>query len=412
MSVPEEDRESPVIPISWAVAALLLVLPWICARLLGIHPDDVTTVVMAGLSIVGAAFILSWAAELAQLEMSPALATVFLALVAVLPEYAIDLYYAWDAGKALAVWNGAPPVPEALGLPMANMTGANRLLIGMGWTMVVFIHCWRAKKHDLSLQGFIELDHTYLIAATLYSFVIAWKGSLSMLDCVIYVAMFAMYVRQAMRQPTEEPHLEGPAAMVGLMARGPRRVVNAVMFAFAGFAVFLAAEPFAEGLKHIGERFNIETFLLVQWLAPLASESPEFIVAALFAWRMHARMGFGALVSSKVNQWTLLVGMIPLATWIASSGHLAMPLDERQREELMLTAAQSVFAVAVLGNLRMSLWEALAVLVLFVLQLFMPTTQMRWVFSIVYVVLAVVVLASRREYLPGIRDNFVRFFRL
>ena len=42
-----------------------------------------------------------------------------------------------------------------------------------------------------------------------------------------------------------------------------------------------AAEPFAEGLVQTGETLGIDEFLLVQWLAPLASEAPEFLVAAL-----------------------------------------------------------------------------------------------------------------------------------
>jgi hypothetical protein len=56
----------------------------------------------------------------------------------------------------------------------------------------------------------------------------------------------------------------------------------------------------------------------VQWLAPLASEAPECIITSLFAWRLLGVAGLGALVSSKVNQWTLLVGTIPLVFNLAS----------------------------------------------------------------------------------------------
>jgi cation:H+ antiporter len=52
---------------------------------------------------------------------------------------------------------------------------------------------------------------------------------------------------------------------------------------------------------------------LIQWVAPLASESPEFLIAILFALRGRGSVGIGALISSKVNQWTLLIGTPPLA---------------------------------------------------------------------------------------------------
>jgi hypothetical protein len=52
-----------------------------------------------GLAVVGAAFVLSWAAELAALEISAGLAISILALVAVLPEYAVDFVFAWRGGN-------------------------------------------------------------------------------------------------------------------------------------------------------------------------------------------------------------------------------------------------------------------------------------------------------------------------
>jgi len=41
--------------------------------------------------------------------------------------------------------------------------------------------------------------------------------------------------------------------------------------------------------------------LLVQWLAPLASETPEFVVAILLAVRGRAIAALGLLLSSKIN---------------------------------------------------------------------------------------------------------------
>ena len=96
----------------------------------------------------------------------------------------------------------------------------------------------------------------------------------------------------------------------------------------------------------------------MQWIAPLASEAPELLVAGLYAWRLNTNAGLGTLVSSKVNQWTLLVGTLPIVFAISSGSLHGLPLDAIQREELFLTAAQSFFAIAILVNLRMSLREA------------------------------------------------------
>jgi cation:H+ antiporter len=130
------------------------------------------------------------------------------------------------------------------------------------------------------------------------------------------------------------------------------------LFVVAGGTIMLAAEPFAEGLLESGRHFGIEEFVLVQWLAPLASEAPELLIAGLYAWRLNTNAGLGTLVSSKVNQWTLLVGTLPIVFSIAAGGLHGLPIAPQQREELFLTAAQSFFALAILSNLSMSIREA------------------------------------------------------
>jgi cation:H+ antiporter len=181
--------------------------------------------------------------------------------------------------------------------------------------------------------------------------------------------------------------------------------------AVAGYTIFQAAEPFAEGLLEMGRVWGIEEFLLVQWLAPLASESPEFIVAILFAIRGMAGASLGTLVSSKVNQWTLLVGMLPLAYCI-SAGHLGvMPLDSRQVEEIFLTSAQSLFAVAVLSNFSFDLWEALLLLTLFSTQLLMPSPHIRTLFAAGYIGLTVLMLFIQPHRRQALRRLFTQSWR-
>ncbi len=363
-------------------------------------------------AVVAAAFILTWTAEAAEHDVSQALALAVLALIAVLPEYAVDLTFAWKAGQE----------PHYAQYAAANMTGGNRLLVGLGWPMIVLILFIRSRRTLLELARSHQLELTFLGLATLYSFLLPLKASISLLDSLVLIGLFLVYLVLAARHPAEEPELMGPAKVIGSLPTRRRRPMLAALFAFAAWIILASAEPFAEGLVHTGTEFGIDEFLLVQWVAPLASEAPEFIAAGLMAWRMRAAAGMGALISSKVNQWTLLIGGLPIA--FAISGHTLepLPLDARQVEEVFLTAAQSLFAVAVLLGLAISLAEGAVLAVLFITQAALPTQTLgdvlswfwldglaarlpvavveepvRWAFAFLYVVCAAFVLWRQRR---------------
>jgi cation:H+ antiporter len=67
----------------------------------------------------------------------------------------------------------------------------------------------------------------------------------------------------------------------------------------------------------------------------------ELIVACLYALRLKASHSLGTLLSSKVNQWTLLVGTIPVVFALSATTTDGLPLDGHQRLEPLITAAQS-----------------------------------------------------------------------
>jgi cation:H+ antiporter len=352
----------------------------------------------SGVAIFGAAFMLSWAAELAQKDIPQALAIALLALIAVLPEYAVDMYFAWQAGKD----------PKYTAFAMANMTGANRLLIGVGWAAVVLTYFLKTGNKSIKLEAGHKSEILYLGLATVYSFVIPIKGRLDLMDAVAFIAIFVLYMRAASKAEHVETELEGPPAMIEGWGEGARRLFTVLFFLYSGFTIFIAAEPFAEGLLATGRTFGIEEFILVQWLAPLASESPEFIVAILFALKAQPGTAMGALLSSKVNQWTLLIGMLPVV-FMVSAGRLGpMEMDQRQIEEMFLTAAQSLFAVAVLANLSFSLFEAAVIFLLFSTQLFFPDPQFRFYYSFLYIFLAVGLVVGKKDVRAGVLGLFSR----
>jgi cation:H+ antiporter len=328
-----------------------------------------------GVAVIGAAFLLAWAAEAAQLDVSASLAIGVLALIAVLPEYAVGFVFAWKGGNDFEQYGSACKAPDAEGasncsLVLANMTGANRLLIGIGWSLIVFIAYWqwrrRGERHDgVTMERSKAVELAYLSVACAYCLTLPLKQSITLIDAVILVSIFIAYTLRISKAPQTHPDLIGPAAWIGEMSKRARRTSVLSMFAFAGIVILLVAEHFAESLVETGTELGVSEFLLVQWLAPLASEAPELLVVALYAWRLKTSEALTAVVSSKINQWTLLVGTLPLVFAIASGSLHGLPMETAQREEVLLTAAQTVFAVALLVNLSISLREAFALFGLF-----------------------------------------------
>jgi cation:H+ antiporter len=409
--------------LSMAVA-MLVTAPGLFVRFVHTELPEPVMALLFGLAIVGAAFILSWAAEAAQLDVSAGLAIALLAFIAVLPEYAVDMVFAFKAGNAVQEFGSdcramADPSASPCSLALANMTGANRLLIGIGWSMVVFIAWFRwrgrgSKMRVIELERSHAVELSFLTVATAYSLTLPLKGTVTIVDAVILVGIFVLYTIRLSTAPAEDPHLVGPARYLGTFPKAGRRSAVVGMFVFAAAVILSVAERFAEALVATGEQLELNEFLLVQWVAPLASEAPELLVAGLYAWRLNTNAGLGTLVSSKVNQWTLLVGTLPVVFAIASGTLGGLPVDATQREEILLTASQSVFAVAVLSTLSISVREALMLFALFwaqfVIGALVPESVHgieRVVVSIVYLVLGAYMFFRGRHGLPRLlRDGF------
>jgi len=354
-------------------------VPGVFLRLTDTHPEPVVGAVLFGLAIVGAAFILSWAAEVVQLDIAAGLALALLALIAILPEYAVDFVFTANAGQEFAETGQSSRYGP---LALANMTGGNQLLIGLGWPLVILLGTYRVRKtqaspvraegttaRTITLDRSQSVEIAYLTIASLYGLSLFLKDTLTLWDAGILIFIYVLYLRRLSGAPPSMPHLVGPSAYIGSLPKKRRRIINYTSFAVAAGVILLCAERFAEAIVEMGASLGVSEFLLVKWIAPTASEAPELLVAALFAWRLAARTGFGALISSKVNQWTLLVGTLPIVFSIFSGTTHGLPLDRQQRVELMVTAAQSVFAVAIVASRSVSTKEAWVMLSLFFAQI-------------------------------------------
>jgi cation:H+ antiporter len=399
-----------MIPLFIAIAATI---PGVCAHVFGVQVSPPLTALMAGVAILGASFMLLWACDAAQADVSQTLALAVVALVAVLPEYAVDMYFTWQAGK--------DPTGPYAHYAVANMTGANRLIIGVAWGVIVAVFWLKWRRQVIRLEAERKMELFFLALATIYAFLIPIKGTLAWYDAVAFLGIYALYVVAAARRPAEPEPVEGFAELLMNLPKVQRRTAVGALFLVAAGVILANAEAFSEGLVQTGKLWNINEFLLVQWLAPIASEAPEFTVAIIFAWRGQASASLGSLLSSRLNQWTLLVGMIPIVFAI-SHGTLEhpMPMDHFQMNEIFLTAAQSLLAIVMLAWMRLSLGGALLLFILFAGQLVMPPIVERYpgigmgigaehihpLFSSFYIVAALALFLMRPTTLWELRNGY------
>jgi cation:H+ antiporter len=395
----------------------------------GIGTSPILASIIFGVAIVGAAFLLSWACEVAQLDIPQALALSVLALIAVLPEYSVDFALTFEAGQN----------PEYQEFAVANMIGANRMIVGFAWPLVIFLFWLKFRKAHITLGHGQRVEIGFLAAAGFYSLIIPIKGSIDFIDFFVLVGLFAIYTFRITKAEVHEPELIGPAEMIARYSKTVRRLLVVAMLLWAGVTIFILAHHFAEALIDTGQQIGIDEVFMVQWFAPLASEAPEIVVVILFTLRGFASEGLGALVASKVNQWTLLVGTLPFVFSLGSGALRSLPLTQRCNPDLptgavctaadlvyspelvgsmLVTSAQTILAVMIIMNLRAGLFGAGILFFLLVAQFFFPNDEKlhtanfiffradaHYVFAGLYFAIALFLIVRDREhFMPTIRS--------
>ena len=417
-------------PLVAVFVTVVLTLPWLAVDLTNsVHAlGNFGTVAITGIAVLGASFMLAWGAETAEKDVPRAFALAVLAVLAVAPEYAVDALYAWTAGANVGTERGI----EAANLAVANMTGANRILIGLGWSGIALFTIYRARSGDdpavVERSGFlrnkVELDRdiateiTFLLAATAYAFFVPLGGGIGLTDTIVLVGLYAVYIAIIVRGEVDEHEEQvGVPAHFQSYPRGPRIASVLLLFAYSGVMIYTAVHPFAHGLEELGTAIGIPPFFMIQWIAPLASESPELIVVAYLVNKARSTAGFNALISSKLNQWTLLIGTLAVVYSIAASHVGTLPFDDKQAAEIWITAAQSFFAIGVLTNFNISVREAVGLLVLFASQVVVEFVLIQTVpepratelsilllygYTMVYLLLGGALFVQRRKSLRGL----------
>ena len=146
------------------------------------------------------------------------------------------------------------------------------------------------------------------------------------------MGLFAAYLWIAGRVPKADPDLQaddepGPVAALSKLSPARQWLWRGGLTVVAAAVILPWAEPFVESIVASGRVLGIDEFLLIQWLAPLVSEAPAIVIAVLFVLSGRAEGGLTTMISDKINQWTLLVAMLPLAMSVGAGAVMALPLD-------------------------------------------------------------------------------------
>ncbi len=370
---------------------ILLGVPSFALFIYHLDSHPLVAAAVFGMGILAGAFLLSWAAEVAELDISASLAIAILALLTVLPEYVIEAVLAWDAGASFDP--AARVATEETDRVAANVTGAIRLLIGFGWAAVILIYWLRSRK-PLDLRGALDPELPFMALATVLTLAIFALGSIHVLLAVLLIAVYAVYLWKITRDEGESQELVGVSAWLGSFPVARRRMAVVMLLAYATAVILVAADPFVESLVESGKNLGIDDFILIQWIAPLASETPEVLVAVLFSLRSRPAAGLAILISSEVGKLTLLIGSMVVIFSISAGEILSFPLNPRQADEFLLTTATAVFGLALLARRRADWKSGTVLLALFIAHLFFPASEQRFWFAIGYFTLAALLFAA------------------
>jgi cation:H+ antiporter len=375
--------------LSWrrrlAVTAGLTV-PGLLVRLSGGAVPYPAQVLFYGAAVVAAAFLLAWACEAAQVDVAHGLVVAVVAFVAILPEFIVEVHFALT-GQAEYV--------------TANLTGASRLLLGCAVALPAAVSLLPRRKRPA--LGHLELPEPHRIELAVLAIGALWSmrgvlaGHLGLFDSVVLIGLYVLYLHTASKAGGEAPEPIGISAELAALARPERRRWVAWLMGYAAFVILVTAVPFGDAVLGAGTLVGISPYLLLQWIVPIATETPELVVASVLL--LHGRGGqsIAVLLAGAVSQYTLALGTLPLA-YAVGTAHGPLPLAGRERIELLLTVGVALYAVAALVRLRLSRGDSSIMLALFAGQLLIPAVFTRFVFAVVFWAIAIdVLIAERRE---------------
>ena len=128
---------------------------------------------------------------------------------------------------------------------------------------------------------------------------------------------------------------------------------------------------------------------ILAWLRTLPESAVEEVIAG-----KQAPMGLMNMVSSNINQWTVLVAMIPIVYSFSRGQVSVVHFDDHQKLEIFLTMAQSILGFLFLANMEFRWYEASGLFSLWFIQFVFP----EWREEITFVYLLWILIELLRAF--------------
>ena len=343
-----------------------------------------------GVGVIGAGFMLAWAADAGEAVFSAGPVLAVIALLAVLPEFVIELRLAYTQHAELVT---------------ANLTGATRLLLTGATALPLLVAYLAHRGHRTDPAVTLDVNRrrelAVLLLTSLFAVQIVVRGDLTVIDGVILIGLYVAYARRVQGTQHEKPAVVGVAAGLLSLPRRQQRAAITMLIVVAGVVILTIANPFADALLATGTSLGIDPYLLIQSVVPAATEAPEFVIVAVLVVNHRPAQGLALFLASSVSQWTLALGAMPIA-YLWGGGGLALPLAGREQLELGFTIALTLFVVAALVTLRPEPPDAYLIAAVFLVQLVFPAPFVRFAAGFVLLVFAIDLMFARRRDLRSL----------
>src|SRR3989441_9994643 len=242
-----------LIPKARVLAEYSALVIWTIAAIAVVHlaPSFVYVVAVFTFgAIIAASLLIAWAAEASEASISRGLALAIVAIVQTIPEYFVEGTIAWKAGKEPGIW---------LHNVIANFTGANRLLTGFGWPLILLTLIVQRRRNGqrgpstIALRNEQSIEAVFMLGASLYYVWVLIEQELTIFDAIVWVGIFVAYMWMLARLPRgkegpEEPLLGPSLAIVEI--KSTRKKTGAIigLFLFAGLTFVLITDSFVTSI--------------------------------------------------------------------------------------------------------------------------------------------------------------------
>ena len=346
--------------------------------------DSLLILLASGGLIVFGSLLASAVAEALQYHYSDTFIAAIIALLQTLPEYAFVVVLTIKGEAQLAI---------------ASIIGANILLIGLGFPLVVFIgYLAKAKgiREDKSLDLMREnsIESIFLAISGAYMIYMGFKGYIDMLDSIILLGMFIVYIFAVTRLPPEI-EVEKPHGLARYFLN--RKKLSAIMIVVSILLIWYPAELFTDKLVGFASGW-LNPVLLVAFVAPLVSEMPEKLTAYIGATKNEdmARLGICNFMSSKINNGTLLFSSMFIVAYATGiSNGIAINSAQYPHLDYLLILAGFLTLLAAFTTIdrRITMAESFILIILYAFLIHALAYQSELIYAIIITAFLAFVIA-------------------